>query len=69
MLEGETGYVVPGGDVGPLADRLVTLLTDAGLRRRMGERGRAWVSEEWRWDTTAARLATLLDPAEPVTDT
>lgn len=69
VLEGETGYVVPGGDVGPLVDRLVTLLTDAGLRRRMGERGRAWVTEEWRWDTTAARLATLLDPAEPVTDT
>jgi phosphatidylinositol alpha-1,6-mannosyltransferase len=62
VLEGETGFVVPGGDADTLTTRLVALLTDPELRRRLGARGRAWVSEEWRWDTVAERLAGLLDP-------
>ncbi|MFE1177246.1 glycosyltransferase family 4 protein [Streptomyces sp. NPDC058773] len=60
VLEGETGWVVPGGSPGPTADRLVTLLRDPALRRRMGERGRAWVEEKWRWDLLAERLKELL---------
>ena len=66
VLEGETGFVVPGGDADTLTTRLVALLTDPDLRQRLGERGRAWVSEEWRWDTVAARLAGLLDPDQPL---
>ena len=56
----------PGGDADTLTTRLVALLTDPDLRRRLGERGRAWVSEEWRWDTAAGRLAGLLDPGQPL---
>jgi phosphatidylinositol alpha-1,6-mannosyltransferase len=26
----------------------------------MGAAGRAWVEQEWRWETQAARLGTLL---------
>jgi glycosyltransferase involved in cell wall biosynthesis len=39
--DGEQGYVVPPGDTSMLAERLVTLLQDRPLRRRMGEAGRA----------------------------
>ena len=60
VREGETGYVVPGRDVNAVAERLVDLLTDQGLAARMGAAGRAWVEQEWRWDTKATRLATLL---------
>lgn len=60
VLDGETGWVVPGGDQEPTAERVVTLLSDADLRKRMGERGRAWVEEHWRWDLLAARLESLL---------
>jgi phosphatidyl-myo-inositol dimannoside synthase len=60
VLEGKTGYVVPGGSAEAVADRLVELLLDEGLRRRMGARGRAWVEESWRWDLLAGRLAELL---------
>ncbi|MEU3728625.1 glycosyltransferase family 4 protein [Streptomyces sp. NPDC033538] len=60
VLDGETGWVVRGGDEEQAADRLVTLLGDAELRRRMGERGRAWVEEKWRWDLLAERLKALL---------
>ncbi|MFE9660399.1 glycosyltransferase [Streptomyces sp. NPDC005955] len=60
VLEGETGWVVRGGRPEEAADRIVTLLGDAELRRRMGERGRAWVEERWRWDLLAERLRELL---------
>ncbi|QIQ05170.1 glycosyltransferase family 4 protein [Streptomyces liangshanensis] len=64
VVEGETGWVVPGAPA-PLAasataDRVVTLLLDPELRRALGERGRAWVEERWRWDTLATRLESLL---------
>ncbi|MFE2378828.1 glycosyltransferase family 4 protein [Streptomyces sp. NPDC059398] len=60
VLDGETGWVVRGGTAGDAADRIVTLLQDPGLRRRMGRRGRAWVEEKWRWDLLAEKLRELL---------
>ncbi|WP_320067128.1 glycosyltransferase family 4 protein [Micromonospora sp. RTGN7] len=57
---GETGYVVSGRDVAQLADRVATLLADRDLARQLGAAGRAWVEREWRWETQAARMATLL---------
>ncbi|SFC72240.1 glycosyltransferase family 4 protein [Streptomyces aidingensis] len=63
VLDGETGWVVRGGAetaAEETAERVVTLLGDADLRRRMGERGRAWVAERWRWDLLADRLRGLL---------
>ncbi|MFI6806131.1 glycosyltransferase family 4 protein [Streptomyces luteogriseus] len=60
VLEGETGWVVKGGSPEEAADRITVLLGDAELRRRMGERGREWVEEKWRWDLLAERLKALL---------
>ncbi|MFL6128082.1 MAG: glycosyltransferase family 4 protein [Mycobacteriales bacterium] len=60
VLPGRTGYVVPGRDVAAVADRVAALLTDRDAARAMGERGRAWVEREWRWDGLAARLGGLL---------
>lgn len=60
VLDGETGWVVRGADPNECADRVTTLLADPELRRRMGERGRAWVEEKWRWDLLAEHLKTLL---------
>ncbi|MBQ1087837.1 glycosyltransferase family 4 protein [Streptomyces sp. B93] len=60
VLDGETGYVVRGTSVEDTADRVTTLLGDAELRRRMGERGRRWVEERWRWELLAERLEELL---------
>ncbi|POX60345.1 alpha-(1-2)-phosphatidylinositol mannosyltransferase [Streptomyces sp. Ru62] len=60
VLDGETGWVVRGGSVDQTAERIVALLADAELRRRMGERGRRWVEERWRWDLLAERLKALL---------
>ncbi|MFH8411911.1 glycosyltransferase family 4 protein [Streptomyces collinus] len=60
VLDGETGWVVRGGSPQETADRITVLLGDAELRRRMGERGREWVEEKWRWDLLAEHLKDLL---------
>ncbi|MYZ11113.1 glycosyltransferase [Streptomyces sp. SID2999] len=60
VLDGETGWVVRGGEPAEAAERITALLADEGLRRRMGERGRQWVEEKWRWDLLAERLKVLL---------
>ncbi|SEF09983.1 glycosyltransferase family 4 protein [Streptomyces sp. Ag109_O5-10] len=60
VLDGETGWVVRGGSPEEAAERIVALLGDAELRQRMGERGRRWVEERWRWDLLAERLKELL---------
>lgn len=64
VLDGETGWVVPGAPTTLAAressDRIVTLLQDPELRHRMGTRGRQWVEERWRWDLLSERLRALL---------
>ncbi len=62
VREGETGYVVDGRSAAQVADRVAGLLLDRDLARRMGEAGRRWVEEQWRWDDLAVRLQRLLDP-------
>ncbi|TDD31172.1 glycosyltransferase family 1 protein [Actinomadura sp. KC06] len=60
VLDGETGTVVPGRSVAAIAEALTTLLSDPDGARRMGEKGRAWIEREWRWEIQAARLGRLL---------
>lgn len=60
VLDGETGWVVRGGSPEEAADRITTLLGDRELRERMGQRGREWVEEKWRWDLLAETLTSLL---------
>jgi phosphatidylinositol alpha-1,6-mannosyltransferase len=60
VLEGETGYVVPGRDPQRLVERAVELLSDPDRRRRLGRNGQRWVGEQWRWELIAQRLADLL---------
>jgi phosphatidylinositol alpha-1,6-mannosyltransferase len=56
ILDGETGYVVPGRDVAAVAARIGELLADPAGAAAMGEKGAAWVDREWRWDLIADRL-------------
>lgn len=43
VRDGETGWLVPPGEVEILAERLAQLLADAALRRQMGQRAREHV--------------------------
>jgi glycosyltransferase involved in cell wall biosynthesis len=49
VVDGETGLLVPPGDVEALRQALVRLLDDADLRRRMGAAGRARVEARFAW--------------------
>jgi phosphatidyl-myo-inositol dimannoside synthase len=60
VLDGETGYVVPGGDPASAARRITELLADPARAKAMGEKGMAWVDREWRRELGAARLEALL---------
>ena len=57
---GETGYVVPGRGAAGLVAALVGLLTDPAVARARGEKGMAWVDQEWRWDLVRQRLQRIL---------
>lgn len=48
--DGTRALVFPPGDVSSLADALERLLSDPGLRRRLGSRAREWVARERSWD-------------------
>ena len=60
VLDGETGYVVPGSDPDSAARRITELLADPAKAAAMGEKGMAWVDREWRRELGAARLEALL---------
>ncbi|GAA2309484.1 glycosyltransferase family 4 protein [Actinomadura luteofluorescens] len=62
VLDGETGLVVPGRSVPDIAEAVAGFLADPDRARAMGEKGRAWVEREWRWDVQTARLGKLLVP-------
>jgi len=47
LRDGETGFLVPYGDAGALADRLEQLLSDESLRERMGNRARAFALQNF----------------------
>lgn len=55
--EGRTGLLVPDGDAVALRDAVARLLGDAGLRREMGARARAFVEES----RSVRRLPRLLE--------
>lgn len=47
VLDGETGFLVPIGDISAIAERAMEILSDDGRRRRMGALGRAWAVERF----------------------
>ena len=60
ILDGETGYVVPGRSVTALAERITELLGDPARAEAMGRRGLAWAEQEWDWTRVAGRLDAIL---------
>src|SRR5690606_28136527 len=61
VRHGETGLVVDGRSPAEIAHALTELLSDPVRARVMGERGRAWIEQEWRWDRVAERFAGLAE--------
>jgi glycosyltransferase involved in cell wall biosynthesis len=57
---GETGYLVSPGDVKVLVAALISLVSDAELRRALGDRAGRLAEAEHDAGTNAARIAELL---------
>ncbi|NOX63979.1 MAG: glycosyltransferase family 1 protein [Chloroflexi bacterium] len=58
VVEGVTGYQVPNGDDQAMADRILRVLQDDELRRRLGEQALE-LAACYRWPDVAARLERL----------
>jgi len=52
VRDGVTGFLVPDGDVGALAERVAALLADPDLRWRVGREGVRWAAQH-RWPCVA----------------
>lgn len=68
VVDGETGFLVPHGDVSALAERLALLLRDGELRARLGTGARRF-AERHTWDRAAdeteRHLTSVLDRQAP----
>jgi glycosyltransferase involved in cell wall biosynthesis len=72
VRDGESGLLVPHGDAGALAETLLRVLGDAGLRERLAAGGLAWAGrftwercsdEAWSVATAVAEGRALPDPS------
>ena len=59
IVDGETGFVVPVGDVGSLARSVITLLTDTDLHNRLGQNAIRLATTRFSWDTNAQTMLEL----------
>lgn len=59
VVDGQTGLLVPHGDVPALAAAIRSLLADGPLRERMGRQGRAF-AEGFSWDASADGVERVL---------
>ncbi|PRC62746.1 alpha-(1-2)-phosphatidylinositol mannosyltransferase, partial [Mycobacterium sp. ITM-2017-0098] len=57
VVDGETGVVVDGWDVGAIAASIGDLLADPAGAAAMGAAGRRWAVDNWRWSLQAERLS------------
>ncbi|BBX16021.1 alpha-(1-2)-phosphatidylinositol mannosyltransferase [Mycolicibacterium duvalii] len=60
VVDGTTGTVVDGWDVGAIAAAVSDLLAEPRRAAAMGAAGRQWVLDNWQWQRQAQRLARLL---------
>jgi glycosyltransferase involved in cell wall biosynthesis len=61
VTDGETGYLVPRGDVDCLRERIERLLTDPGLRLRLGRGGRARYERHFTLEHFVARTLAVYE--------
>ena len=60
VLEGETGFSVDGTSATAIAEAAIRLLEDAQYSAQLGDQGRQWIIDQWRWETWAEKFQTLL---------
>jgi len=56
VRDGYDGFLVPIGDEEALADRIITVLNDRRLARRLGENGRKLMEQNFTWESIAIKV-------------
>ena len=56
ILDGETGFTLPPQEPSQWADRIIQLLRDERLSRRMGDRGFEYATSRYKWDFVVDRM-------------
>jgi glycosyltransferase involved in cell wall biosynthesis len=60
VVNGKTGFLVPFGDVGGMADRIVQVLEDGDLRKRLSEQAIAH-AHRFNWDDSADAILGIIE--------
>jgi glycosyltransferase involved in cell wall biosynthesis len=70
IRDGETGFTIPIDDLDAIGDRLLRLLSDPGLARRMGQAGRERAEKYFTWPAVVRRmlgtLTTVVERAQKI---
>ena len=61
VVNGVTGFVVDGENDQEIASAAINLLKDIDGARAMGQAGRGWIIENWRWEIWSKRFNQLLE--------
>jgi glycosyltransferase involved in cell wall biosynthesis len=61
VVDGETGFTFPAEDVDALTDRLLRLLENPDLVRRMGEAGRARAERLFTWSVVVRKMTEVME--------
>lgn len=61
IVDGETGYLVPPKQPDILAERILSLLRDSDLARRMGQHGYQRATQVFTWDRVVERMRPHLE--------
>ncbi|MCX6357791.1 MAG: glycosyltransferase family 4 protein [Candidatus Aureabacteria bacterium] len=61
VRDGVSGFLVPAGDYAAAAERVIRLLGDVALRRRMGEEGRISLPADFSVETMVRRIEGLYE--------
>ena len=61
VLDGETGRLLPPGDIGELASAIIALAGDRNTMQQMGRAGLDFVRDNYTWDKSLDMMAALYE--------
>ena len=61
LIDGTTGLVIDGTDNAAIAEAVIDLLSHPQRSKEMGQAGRNWILEKWRWQIWAERFEQLIN--------
>lgn len=61
IVDNETGFLVPVGDVDLLQNRIHLIMSNSELKKTFGENGRKWVNKNFTSSQTANKILEVID--------